>query len=413
MHWIEKYEFNGKSNDRRSSNSKNDDSKGNGRKGNLMDWLQNSNLQKLMKVLDPCMAVGGCVRNSMIGKGLNDEVDLATPLLPEEVMRLAKKAGFKVIPTGLQHGTVTCVMDGDVFEVTTLRVDIDTDGRHAQVEFSKSWEEDAKRRDLTINALYADINGKIYDFVGGLDDIKKGMIRFIGDPDLRIQEDYLRILRFFRFLAHYGKNYDFESLHACKKYVQNLQKIARERCINEMMKLLDACNFISTLRLMDDINIWEHCDFPKPNFDVLENIIVKEKAMNLKSSALAKFASFDGSIENVKLSNLQKKNIKLLRNVNVMKEKSDYIKWINEVPSDLWNDGFILKGALDDLQFLEPWKKNLFHFSGNDVMNIMHLPSGPGVKKYLDKLKEWFVEQDAPAPYSDLIKQLEIFRKSQ
>ncbi|QEK38257.1 CCA tRNA nucleotidyltransferase [Candidatus Cytomitobacter indipagum] len=373
----------------------------------MVKWLNNDNLNKLMKTLNPCMAVGGCVRNHIMKKTFNDEVDLATSLLPEEVMKLAKDAGFQVIPTGLQHGTVTCIMDKDVFEVTTLRVDIETDGRHAKVEFSKSWEEDAKRRDLTINALYSDLDGKIYDYTSGLEDIKRGMIRFIGDPDQRIQEDYLRILRFFRFLAHYGQEHDVKSLESCGKYVSNLTGIARERCIVEMIKLLHADNFLFTLKLMDKINLWNYCDFPSPDFEVIDRIISQEKILNLKSSALCKFASFKGSVDDVKLSNLQKRNVQLLRDLPNMNCKKDYVKWINNAPRDLWDDGFILKGRLSDLSFLDIWKENLFYFSGQDIMKIADIAPGPKVKHYLDQLMNWFIGQDLPPNYQDLCVKLQ------
>ncbi len=377
----------------------------------MVTWLKNENLNKLMKVINPSMAVGGCVRNYMMGKDFNSEVDLATPLLPEEVMKLAKKAGFTVIPTGLQHGTVTCVMGDDVFEITTLRVDVETDGRHASVEFSNSWEEDAKRRDLTMNALYSDINGEIYDFVGGLADLKKGLIKFIGKADLRIQEDYLRILRFFRFLAHYGKQYDHLSLVACGKYVENLKQIARERCTNEMMKLLEGENFLTSLKFMNDIKIWKHCDFPEPDFVALRRLCSRKTTLG-KASAIAKLSTFKGDVSGMKLSNVQRKHVDILRNQKIMIENADYVKWINDAPSMIWADGFLLKSELNDLTFLDIWKKNLFKFSGNEVMKVMGVEPGPKVKYYLDQLKDWFVMQKQPPTGEEMMAQLHNIKKN-
>ena len=153
------------------------------------------------------------MRNSLIGRPVN-EVDLATPSTPDAVVRLANEAGLAVHPTGLAHGTVTIVADRTGFEVTTLRRDVETDGRHAVVAFTTSWEEDARRRDFTINALYCDANGTIYDPIGGLADLRRRRVRFIGDAEARIREDYLRILRFFRFSAEYGNGQlDVEGPH--------------------------------------------------------------------------------------------------------------------------------------------------------------------------------------------------------
>ncbi len=374
----------------------------------MIKWLQNKNLQNLMKVLNPCMAVGGCVRDHLMNVDFQNEIDLATSLLPETVIDLAKKAGFKVIPTGLQHGTVTCVMGKDVFEVTTLRVDVETDGRHASVEFSESWEEDAKRRDLTINSLYVDMHGKVYDFVGGMEDIKSGCIKFIGDPELRIQEDYLRILRFFRFFARYGKEYDQKSLLACGKYVRFLTQIARERCINEILKLLESDNYIKVLKMMDDINIWEYCDFPKPDFNALEKLSKREACLG-KASAIARLSVFKGDVLNMKLSNLQKRNIEILRKAE-MSSESKHIKWINESPDYLWDDGMILKSSFVDFSFLDIWKKKLFQFSGNKIMTIMNIKPGPKVKYYLDELKSWYVNQKLPPSESEIISYLKSIK---
>src|SRR5262249_45375980 len=145
--------------------------------------------------------VGGAVRNALLGLPIG-EVDLATTATPEDVIALARRAGLKAVPTGIEHGTVTIVADGRPFEVTTLRRDVETYGRHAKIAFPSSWEEDAKRRDFTLNALYASRDGAVHDPLGGLPDLEAGRVRFIGDAEARIEEDYLRILRFFRFNAY-------------------------------------------------------------------------------------------------------------------------------------------------------------------------------------------------------------------
>ncbi len=183
--------------------------------------------------------VGGAVRDSLLGRAVKD-IDLATPLLPEEVIARLKAAGLKAVPTGIDHGTVTAVADGQPFEVTTLRRDVSTDGRRATVAFSTDWREDAARRDFTINALYADPEtGTIKDFFGGLDDLDAQRLRFIGDADRRIAEDHLRILRYFRFLARFGRSeLDAEAYAACRVGANSLKGLSRERIADELTKLL-------------------------------------------------------------------------------------------------------------------------------------------------------------------------------
>ncbi len=181
---------------------------------------------------------GGAVRDMLLGVEPKDW-DMASTLLPEAVMTKAEHAGYTVIPTGLQHGTVTVVIDGMPLEVTTLRADVETDGRHADVEFITDWKEDAKRRDLTMNALFMDVDGIIFDYVGGVDDLKAGIVKFVGDPAERIQEDYLRILRYFRFVARIGAaKYDAKALSAIRRLSPGLNKISGERVWMEMSKIL-------------------------------------------------------------------------------------------------------------------------------------------------------------------------------
>src|SRR6478672_10208864 len=170
-------------------------------------WLRDSALAELLAVLDrdgeEARVVGGAVRNALLDEPIGD-IDIATTALPQEVVRRAESAGFKAVPTGIAHGTVTTVINKRPFEVTTLREDVETYGRHAKVAFGRDWKRDAERRDFTINGLFLGRDGTIYDFVDGLSDVRKRRVRFIGDAPTRIAEDYLRILRFFRFHASYG-----------------------------------------------------------------------------------------------------------------------------------------------------------------------------------------------------------------
>ena len=207
-------------------------------------WLQDPDLQRALAALavDGCEArvVGGAVRNHLMGRAITD-VDIATTALPETVIERGRAAGFKAVPTGIAHGTVTLVANGRPFEVTTLRSDHETDGRHAKVVFGRDWEADARRRDFTINALYCDADGEILDLVGGTRDIETRTLRFIGDAAERIEEDFLRILRFYRFFAWYGEGRpDADGIRATARLKGGLSRLSVERVWSELRKLLAA-----------------------------------------------------------------------------------------------------------------------------------------------------------------------------
>lgn len=208
------------------------------------DWLGDRHLQGLLAALaqggEQARIAGGAVRNALLGQAVAD-VDIATTTPPQETMRRAAEAGFKAVPTGMEHGTVTVVAGGRPFEVTTLRADVETDGRRAKVSFGRDWKADAERRDFTINALYAEADGTVIDLVGGVADIEARRLRFIGDAEARIREDYLRILRFFRFFALYGAGRpDAEGLKACARLKEGLDRLSAERVWMELKKLLAA-----------------------------------------------------------------------------------------------------------------------------------------------------------------------------
>lgn len=209
-------------------------------------WLGHPGTQALCQVLEAAghraLFVGGCVRNALLGAEVAD-IDLTTDALPETVSDLAEQAGFRVVPTGIAHGTVTVIAQGMPHEVTTFRRDVETDGRHAVVAFASDVAVDAARRDFTMNALYADRHGQVIDPLGGLPDLLARRVRFVGDAEQRIREDYLRILRFFRFHAWYGDpsgGIDAEGLAACASLSGGLETLSRERIGAEMVKLLSA-----------------------------------------------------------------------------------------------------------------------------------------------------------------------------
>ena len=207
-------------------------------------WLETGSLQRVFNALETAggevRVNGGAGRNSLMGMKVSD-VDLSTTLVPADTMKALEAAGIKALPTGFDHGTVTAVADSTGYEITTLREDVETDGRHAVVAFGTDWEADAKRRDLTMNALYCSRDGEVFDPLGGLEDLKSKTVRFIGEAEERIREDYLRILRFFRFFAWYGGGRpDPDGLKACARLKDGLGQVAVERIWMEMRKLLSA-----------------------------------------------------------------------------------------------------------------------------------------------------------------------------
>jgi poly(A) polymerase len=223
------------------------------------EWLRDGALARLLTVLDSdgeeARVVGGAVRNALLGEPIG-EIDIATTALPAEVTRRAQRQGFKAIPTGIEHGTITVVINGRPFEVTTLREDVETFGRKARVSFGRDWKKDAERRDFTINALSVARDGAVYDYTGGLDDLDKRRIRFIGDPAARIAEDYLRILRFFRFHAHYGEGLpDSKGYHACIAARAGLETLSRERVRAELLKLLLGRHAVPVLAVMSECGL--------------------------------------------------------------------------------------------------------------------------------------------------------------
>ena len=217
-------------------------------------WMQGDDVKAIFAAFPKgtLRFVGGCVRNALMGVKVED-TDLAVQLDPEEAAAALDKAGIKYIPTGIEHGTITAIIDKTPFEITSLRKDVETDGRRAVVSFTADWAEDAQRRDLTINALYADLEGNIFDPTGqGLDDLKSMKFRFVGDAEARVQEDYLRILRFFRFVAWYGgaAKVDAVALKACRENRRGLKKLSTERVWSELKKLLNAPDPSRSVRIM-------------------------------------------------------------------------------------------------------------------------------------------------------------------
>ena len=260
------------------------------------EWTQRADLAALIAALDPdglglCRYVGGAVRDTLAGLAVAD-IDLATSLLPGEVMARLKGAGIKVVPTGIAHGTVTAVIAGGPAEITTLRRDVSTDGRHATVAFSSEWRDDAARRDFTINALYADPRDlAVSDYFGGLQDLAARRLRFIGDAEQRIREDYLRILRYFRFQARFGSvPADAEAEDACARLAPGMKGLSRERIGWELLNLLGLPDPAPTIQRMAELGVLAQI-LPEANPTALPPLIAGEQRANAAPDALRRLAA--------------------------------------------------------------------------------------------------------------------------
>ncbi len=284
-----------------------------------IDLPESTALAAVVAALDgKVRLVGGVVRDTLAGVATKD-IDLATPLAPEVVMAALKTAGLKAVPTGLAHGTVTAVAEGRPFEITTLRRDVATDGRHAEVAFTDDWQEDAARRDFTINALYADpVTGEVFDYFGGVADLNAGIVRFIGEPLQRIAEDHLRILRFFRFHARFGGGGpDAASLSACQARANDLMALSRERIAMELLALLALPNPAPTLALMIESGIFTPVLPEVTDAAPVARLVVREAEAGIAPDALRRLCALiapdpivaEDIANRLKLSNAQRKRM--------------------------------------------------------------------------------------------------------
>ncbi|MGO4914586.1 CCA tRNA nucleotidyltransferase [Pseudogemmobacter sp. W21_MBD1_M6] len=282
-------------------------------------WLSARATQAVFKMLTEsgykAYAVGGCVRNDLIGVPV-DDVDIATDALPDVVTKLAENAGFRAVPTGIDHGTVTVVSSGIPHEITTFRKDVDTDGRHAIVAFSDTIEEDAHRRDFTMNAMYCDADGGVMDPLGGYPDLLARRVRFIDDPEARIKEDYLRILRFFRFHALYGNpdaGLDRDGLAACAMYCGEIVTLSKERVGSEMRKLLSARDPAPSVAAMQHAGVLGQV-LPGASARYLPMLVFAENQAGIGPDPIRRLAILGGDdVENgLRLSRAEMRDLTLL-----------------------------------------------------------------------------------------------------
>ena len=354
--------------------------------------------------------VGGVVRNDLMGESLGD-IDIATPEIPERVMERLKAAGIKFIPTGLDHGTVTAVENGVTYEITSLRRDTACDGRHAAVEYTTDWEEDARRRDFTINAMSLRRDGMLFDYHGGRGDAVAGRVRFVGDAADRIQEDYLRILRLFRFQARYGRSaIDGATLKAVREHVDGLAKLSAERITQELSKLLAAPHPASAVALMADTGVLREILPEARSGRHFEQLIAREGETALSADWLRRLAgllpagSGDAVAGRLKLSNAEAKRLDVLTAAKPVLAARiahlDLDRALYRLGQAAVTDRLLIawsrdSGADDDrwraqLARAAVWQDKTLPVSGADVLALGIAP-GPKVGELLRAVEEWWI----------------------
>lgn len=370
--------------------------------------------------------VGGCVRDAIKGiKGF--DLDLATDLSPDELVEICEENNLKTIPIGIKFGTVGILIDNQVLEVTSLRRDIKTDGRRAEVEFTSDWNEDASRRDLTINAVYADDKGNVFDYYNGIEDLESGRVRFIGNPTHRIKEDYLRILRFFRFYSIFGQGeIDQKALTACKENKEGLRQLSMERIRDEMSKILVTPNVVQTLKIMYENDILSYLLPDSHNFDQLDFLVNTIDVKELPNASLRRlFVLYNP--DQALAENLAAR-LKMSK-----KQRDDFVSWSRFQPqledflqpqtlqklvylygNEFCRDKLILLCSLDQ-KILPDMKARLdeimkikvpsFQLKGRDVI-AAGIKDNRQIGKILDKLEQIWIDSGFSLSTEELLNRL-------
>ncbi len=393
-------------------------------------WLRDAETQKVMSALNEgatARFVGGCVRNALLGLQVSD-VDIATSNDPSASTAKLEAAGFKVVPIGADHGTVMAVGAERSYEVTTLRVDVETDGRHADVAFTQDWQGDAERRDFTMNALYADADGTVHDPLSGYGDLKARRVRFIGDAEARIKEDYLRVLRFFRFHAAYGEgDLDGPGLQACAANRDGLAQLSAERIQVELLKLLGADNAGPVARAMAAAGILGDVLPEASRLDRFERVLDIEVTQLFSSDAMLRLGSIvDGeeaaasAAKRLRLSNADRDRLAAMH-----ADQTKIVCYLSmrEVRRALYGMGLqlfkdrVMLGWADDgkttnafqwralLAMADTWERPEIPLSGS-MIKAAGVPEGPEIGRVRAEVEEWWIDSDFTDDEFSIIERL-------
>ena len=376
-------------------------------------WLDRPGIKRLLTALDArdgnARFVGGAVRDLLLGEPHSD-LDLATTHSPQDVVARLEAAGIKAVPTGIEHGTVTAISSATVVEVTTLRADVATDGRRATVAFTDDWKGDAARRDFTINALYADpYSGELFDYFGGLDDLRDRAVRFIGEPLQRIAEDHLRILRFFRFHARYGDGIaDIAALDACQARANDLMALSRERIADELLKLLALPDPTPTINLMLERGIFVPVLPEIGDTARIVALVATEQRAGIAADPLRRLAALlpadpelvERIAARLKLSNKAKKRLALAADPSLGSNPRSLAYRIGPAAAA---DRLLLAGQAEAAAEIAVWTPPRLPLSGGQLI-ARGVPEGPAVARTLRAIDNAW--EEAGFPTGDAFRQL-------
>ena len=381
-------------------------------------WMTAPETVAVMAALGEARFVGGAVRNALLGTSVMD-IDIAVPMPPAEALARLTARNIKVVETGIDHGTVTAIAGRHAFEVTSLRRDVETDGRHAKVVFTDDWAEDASRRDFTINALYAAADGEIFDYATGVEDLIAGRVRFMGDARTRIAEDYLRVLRLFRFHAWYGRGeIDAEGLRAAAEARDKVKILSAERVAKELLRLLEAGNPASVLRVMAAAGILPELlpgALQLPRLERLaeidaENFFLRDPMLRLAALLPDSGEAAQSTSDRLRLSNADRLRLEQVlsgERIAAGLSARDARRLLYNIGAARFRDKVLLQwacapravGALPWrmlLQMAESWQRPRFPLSGRDVMEA-GVPEGPEVGRILGQVEDWWIQTDFAA----------------
>lgn len=401
----------------------------------LQAWIRAQETQAVFDALadpegacDHLRFVGGCVRNALLDAEVAD-IDMATVLVPEEVVRRLEAAGLKAVPTGIDHGTITAISNGKPYEITTLRKDVETHGRHATIAYSTDWGEDAARRDFTMNALYADRSGEVFDPLGGLDDLKAGRVCFIGDAKARIEEDFLRILRFFRIHAWYGQgDLDGEGLKACAESVDGLSSLSVERVRDEILKLLCAPDPLPVMRQMAATGILGIVMPERLNMDRLQKLAYTDTISLFEPDATLRLGALvegdpeeaDALGKRLRLSNAETARLRAMKTetyrIFSYMSVREMRQCLYRIGTRAFQDRLRISWAEDPkennavgwralMAMAATWERPSFPLGGDNV-KAAGVPAGPEIGRILGEVEDWWIDSDFIDDEFSLIERL-------